>query len=60
MAYRSATRAVFLFGFAKSDRANISNADLQALRLIGANWLAAPSEALANALADGDLEEIEE
>jgi hypothetical protein len=59
VAYRAAGRAVFLYGFAKNDRDNIEDDELQALRAIGANWLAASVEVVRQALDDGDLEEID-
>lgn len=60
VAYRVRGRAVFLFGFAKNDRDNISPDELQTLRLIGADWLAAEDELLALAMDDGDLQEIDD
>ena len=59
VAYRAAGRAVFLYAFAKSDRDNIDNDELEALRTIGANWLAASAELVGQAIEDGDLKEIE-
>lgn len=59
LAYRQADRAVFLYGFAKNDRDNVSSDELQALRTIGANWLAASAAIIRQALVDGDLQEIE-
>jgi hypothetical protein len=59
VAYRAQGRAVFLFGFAKNDLDNITPDRLQTFRAIGANWLAASAEILAQAVDDGDLEEIE-
>ncbi|MCO5066994.1 MAG: type II toxin-antitoxin system RelE/ParE family toxin [Rhizobiaceae bacterium] len=59
VAYRTADRAVFLYGFAKSDRDNIEDDELEDLRTIGANWLAASAEVVRQALQDGDLQEIE-
>jgi hypothetical protein len=47
-----------LYGFAKNDRDNISDDELESLRPIGANWLAASSKAMERALSDGDLQEI--
>ncbi|MBB6249902.1 hypothetical protein FHS74_000435 [Nitrospirillum iridis] len=58
VAYRAAGRAIFLYGFAKNDRENIEDDELQALRIIGANWLAATAERVAQAMEDGDLKEI--
>ncbi|WP_044560160.1 type II toxin-antitoxin system RelE/ParE family toxin [Azospirillum sp. B4] len=58
VAYRAAGRAVFLYGFAKSDRENIEEDELQALRTIGAIWLAAAADKIKQALENGDLQEI--
>ena len=59
VAYRAAGRAVFLSAFAKSDRDNIDDDELEALRTIGANWLAASAELVGQAIEDGELKEIE-
>ena len=58
VAYRAMGRAVFLYGFAKNDRDNIDADQLQALRVIGANWLSASDEIVRQAQDDGDLLEI--
>lgn len=58
VAYRSAGRAVFLYGFAKSDRDNIEDDELQDLRTLGANWLAATQAQIEQALDAGELKEI--
>jgi hypothetical protein len=58
VAYRETHRAVFLYGFAKNDRDNISDHELASLRIIGANWLAASHNVVEQALTDGDLQEI--
>lgn len=39
LAYRQGQRAVFLFGFAKSDRDNLDDDELVAWRRIGRVWL---------------------
>jgi len=59
IAYRAAGRAVFLYAFAKNDRDNIDADELEALRIIGANWLAASTELVEQALEGGDLKEID-
>ncbi len=58
VAYRHARRAVFLYGFAKSERENIGPEELAALRRIGSNWLNASSETIVEALDESDLEEV--
>lgn len=59
VAYRESERAVFLYGFSKNERDNIDDDELQTLRTIGANWLAASPEIVGQAMDDGDLQEIE-
>ena len=59
VAYRAKTRSVFLFGFAKSARANVDKDELATLRDIAKAWLAADSHALAGALNRGLIEEVE-
>ena len=58
IAFRSGNRAVFLYGFAKSERDNIGSDELAELRRIGANWLNAAKETLASALHEGALKEV--
>jgi hypothetical protein len=58
VAYRAAGRAVFLYGFAKNDRDNIEDDELQELRTIGAIWLAASNAVVGQAVKDGNLQEI--
>lgn len=58
VAYRAQSRAVLLYGFAKSDLDNIGPNQLQALRTIGANWLAADTRTIQRAIAEGELQEI--
>jgi len=58
IAYRRGSRAVFLYGFAKNERANISLDELAELRKIGLNWLNASTETIAEALDENSLEEI--
>jgi hypothetical protein len=58
MAFRSGDLAVFLYGFAKSERDNIGPDDLETLREIGAAWLEAKDEALEYAIEKGVLKEV--
>jgi len=59
VAYRVKSRAVFLYGFAKNDLDNISPDQLQTLRTLGANWLAASVAVIRQALGEGELQEID-
>jgi hypothetical protein len=58
IAYRAKARAVFLFGFAKSAQANIDDDELATLREIASGWFKADDAALARALAQGAIEEV--
>lgn len=58
IAYRSGNRAVFLYGFAKSERDNIVADELETLREIGAAWLEAKKERLGHAIKEGLLREV--
>ena len=51
-------RAVFLYGFAKNERENISNSELLSLREIAATFLNAPNDRIARAVKDGTLIEV--
>jgi hypothetical protein len=59
VAYRVKSPAVFLYGFAKNDLDNISPDQLQTLRTLGANWLAASVAVIRQALGEGELQEID-
>ena len=59
IAYRFHDLAVFLFGFAKSDRDNIDDQELAELREASASWLAADARMIGLALAKGLLVEVQ-
>lgn len=58
IAYRLKKRAIFLYGFAKNERANIGADELLTARKIASSWLAADTGQLARALAEGELQEV--
>ena len=58
LAYRDGHRAVFLYGFAKSERENIGDDELQTLREIGAAWLAADAQRIERAINESALQEV--
>jgi hypothetical protein len=58
LAYREGHRAVFLYGFAKNDRENIDDDELQTLREIGAAWLAADAQRITRAIEEKALQEV--
>jgi hypothetical protein len=57
VAYRAASKAFFLLGFAKSDQDNIAEDELIALRKFGRRLIAADVETLNGMLEDGSLKE---
>lgn len=59
IAYRGKGRAVFLFGFAKSERENISRDELAYLRVVAEKWLSADAVRIHKETEAGELEEIE-
>jgi len=58
IAFRSKLRAVFLFGFAKSELDNIDDDQLATLRETSALWLAANAQKIEQANKDGLLIEV--
>jgi len=58
IAFRSEHRAIFLLGFAKSERDNISPDQLAALHLVAGGWLNASDAQMAAALYEGFLQEV--
>jgi hypothetical protein len=58
IAYRREVRSVFLYGFAKSERDNIDDDELETAREIAKGWLTATPSQIARALADGLIQEV--
>jgi len=58
VATRRGTRWFFVFGFEKSDRANITDAELEGLQILASDLLARTGRQLDQAVAEGALLEI--
>ncbi|HYB55232.1 MAG TPA: type II toxin-antitoxin system RelE/ParE family toxin [Alphaproteobacteria bacterium] len=58
VAYRTGERAVFLFGFAKSDQSNLSMADVRDLKDYGALLLALDTRGIEAMIAGRELTEV--
>jgi hypothetical protein len=58
IAFGTGKRAVFLYGYAKNERANIQPRQLALLKLYADRWLGLDNEKLAGAIADGELIEV--
>jgi hypothetical protein len=59
VAYRSGTRAVFLFGFAKSERENVSPGQLEDLKAAAGDILRRSEKDLSDDIATGRLQEVD-
>jgi hypothetical protein len=51
-------RAVFFYGFAKSDRENLSEKELSTARKVAADFLASDADGLARAIEENEIEEV--
>jgi hypothetical protein len=60
IAYRRGTRAVFLFGFAKSERENLDDDELAHWQRVGQLYLGLDDDGLDAAIAADELMEISE
>ena len=58
VAFRQKERSFFVYGFAKNERANISNKELRALKLLAKELLNYPVVSLTKAMKAGELLEI--
>jgi hypothetical protein len=58
VAYRAKGRAVFLFGFAKSDRENVDSRELESLRAFGNRWLTANETQIALGIREDEIQEV--
>jgi hypothetical protein len=52
-------RAVFLYGFAKNERDNVDDDDLETARGIAKGWLEARANQIAGAIADDLIYEVD-
>lgn len=59
MAYRRDAKAVFLYGFAKSERGNIGDDELETARDLAKAWLEADAARIARAVTDGLIQEVD-
>jgi hypothetical protein len=58
VAHERGRLAVFLYGFAKNERANITKKEEASLRQIAAQWLARSEADINAALAETEIEEV--
>jgi hypothetical protein len=59
LAYRAGDLAVFLYGFAKSERENIDDSELKVWQELGAGWLRANDTHWNRQVREGLAEEVE-
>lgn len=58
IAYKKNKRAVFLYGFAKSERKNIDNDELVSLKELASVWIKAGDQEINHSLSKGLLKEV--
>jgi len=58
IAFRAGDRAVYVLGFAKNERENITDDELHVVRRLAAKWLGADAAMLAKAVAEGEIKEV--
>lgn len=59
VAFRPADRAVFIFGFSKSARGNVSPDELETAKKVAAYWLEASPVEIDHAIDEGKLVEVQ-
>ena len=59
IAYRRDVKAVFLYGFAKSERDNVDDDEFLTARDIAKGWLEADANGIARAIAEGLIQEVD-
>ena len=60
VAFKQGDKAFFIYGFAKNERGNVSEKELQALKLLAKELLGYTATSLGKALKAGELIEIKE
>lgn len=58
--YETGRRSVFIFGFAKSTRENITARELESFKRIAVLWLSADDRGIERALKEGELIEVKD
>jgi hypothetical protein len=58
LAYRAKDRAIFVYGFAKSEQENLSPDQLNTARAIAADWLAADAKRIERGILEEEIQEI--
>ena len=59
VAFRQGNKAFFVYGFAKNERANVSDKELRALKMLAKELMSYTAVALTKAMKAGELIEIE-
>lgn len=60
VAYKKNKKAFFLYGFAKSERENIDNAELMSLKELASTWINSSDAEINHALSQGFLTEVDD
>jgi hypothetical protein len=59
IAFRSGDRSIFMYGFAKNSKANLSDVELEVYRRLATVFLEADAAIVQRLIAAGDLKEVE-
>ena len=59
VAFRQGNKAFFIYGFAKNERANISDKELRSLKMLAKELMSYTAAALTKAMKAGELTRIE-
>jgi hypothetical protein len=59
IAHRTRTRSIFMYGFAKNTKANLSDEELTVYRRLAVVFLKTPADGLAAMVAEGELNEVD-
>lgn len=60
VAYRSKHRAIFIYGFAKSEQENVRPDELISFRRAGDYWLSVDAVTISKAREDGAIQEVDD
>jgi hypothetical protein len=58
IAYRRADRCFFIYGFAKSERDNVTDIELSAMKIVSAEWMSLTPQGLDKAVKEQRLSEV--
>ena len=58
IAYKRGDRCFFIYGFTKSERDNVDDIELAAIKIVAASWVTMPEPGIEKAIEEARLQEI--